>query len=254
MAEMEEIAVLIDNGVLTLGFNRPEKRNAITGAMYAELADQLNAAADNDEVGAVLIYGEGDDFTAGNDINDFLNNPPSGDNSNAPVWRFLIAIREFPKPIVASITGRAVGIGTTLLMHCDYVIAGRGTKLSMPFVNLGLVPEAASSYLLPIIMGHQRASELLLLGDVFSAEKAREYGLINEVVSDEESPVRGGEVAKQLADQPRNAIREAKRLIKKAHSQSVAQTMVEEGKLFQEALVSDEARDAFMNFISKKGK
>lgn len=129
--------------------------------MYAELADQLNAAADNDEVGAVLIYGEGDDFTAGNDINDFLNNPPSGDNSNAPVWRFLIAIREFPKPIVASITGRAVGIGTTLLMHCDYVIAGRGTKLSMPFVNLGLVPEAASSYLLPIIMGHQRASELL---------------------------------------------------------------------------------------------
>ncbi|GDX23758.1 enoyl-CoA hydratase [Actinomycetes bacterium] len=254
MAEMEEIAVLIDNGVLTLGFNRPEKRNAITGAMYAELADQLNAAADNDEVGAVLIYGEGDDFTAGNDINDFLNNPPSGDNSNAPVWRFLIAIREFPKPIVASITGRAVGIGTTLLMHCDYVIAGRGTKLSMPFVNLGLVPEAASSYLLPIIMGHQRASELLLLGDVFSAEKAREYGLINEVVSDEESPVRGGEVAKQLADQPRNAIRQAKRLIKKAHSQAVAQTMVEEGKLFQEALVSDEARDAFMNFISKKGK
>ena len=252
MAEMAEIAVLIDNGVLTLGFNRPEKRNAITGEMYAELADQLNAAADNDEVGAVLIYGEGDDFTAGNDINDFLNNPPSGDD--APVWRFLIAIREFPKPIVASITGRAVGIGTTLLMHCDYVIAGRGTKLSMPFVNLGLVPEAASSYLLPIIMGHQRASELLLLGDVFSAEKGREYGLINEVVADEESPVRGGEIAKQLADQPRNAIREAKRLIKKAHSQPVVQTMIEESKLFQEALVSDEARDAFMNFTSKKGK
>jgi enoyl-CoA hydratase/carnithine racemase len=252
MAEMEEIAVNIDNGVLALGFNRPDKRNAITGEMYAELADQLNAAVDNDEVGAVLIYGEGDDFTAGNDINDFLNNPPTVDN--APVWRFLIAIREFPKPLVASITGRAVGIGTTLLLHCDYVIAGKGTKLSMPFVNLGLVPEAASSYLLPLIMGHQRASELLLLGDVFSAEKAREYGLVNEVVSDEESPVRGGEVAKQLADQPRNAIRQAKRLIKSAHSQAVAQTMVEEGKLFQEALVSDEARDAFMNFISKKGK
>ena len=127
---MEEIAVHLDNGVLALGFNRPDKRNAITGEMYAELADQLNAAADNDEVGAVLIYGEGDDFTAGNDINDFLNNSPSDDN--APVWRFLIAIREFPKPLVASITGRAVGIGTTLLMHCDYVIAGNGTKLSMP--------------------------------------------------------------------------------------------------------------------------
>lgn len=249
---MDEISVRIADGVLALGFNRPEKRNAITGQMYAELAEQLNGAKDNDLIGSVLIYGEGDDFTAGNDINDFLNNPPS--DENAPVWQFLIAIRDFPKPVVAAITGRAVGVGATLLMHCDYVVAGSGTKLSMPFVNLGLLPEAASSYLLPLIMGHQRASELLLLGDVFSADKGREYGLINEVVTDVQCPIRGGEVAKQLADQPRNAIREAKRLIKKAHTQAVAQTMIEEGKLFQEAVNSDEVRNAFMNFIAKKGK
>lgn len=247
-----DIAISRDQGVLALGLNRPQKLNAITREMYATLAREINGANGDDEIGSVLIYGEGDDFTSGNDLNDFLEHPPTGDES--PVWHFLTAIRDFSKPLVAAISGRAVGVGVTMLFHCDYVIAGRNSKLSMPFVNLGLVPEAGSSYLLPLIAGHQRAAEMFMLGEVFSAQRGYEAGFINEVVDEEEVAVRAGERAKHLADQPRTAIRETKRLLRQDHKEQLTAVMAEEAKLFTAALASDEAREAFMKFLMKRGK
>ena len=247
-----DIAISRDQGVLALGLNRPQKLNAITREMYATLAREINGANGDDEIGSVLIYGEGDDFTSGNDLNDFLEHPPTGDES--PVWHFLTAIRDFSKPLLAAISGRAVGVGVTMLFHCDYVIAGRNSKLSMPFVNLGLVPEAGSSYLLPLIAGHQRAAEMFMLGEVFSAQRGYEAGFINEVVDEEEVAVRAGERAKHLADQPRTAIRETKRLLRQDHKEQLTAVMAEEAKLFTAALASDEAREAFMKFLMKRGK
>ncbi len=247
-----DIAISRDQGVLALGLNRPQKINAITREMYAILAREINDANVDDEIGSVLIYGEGDDFTSGNDLNDFLEHPPTGDES--PVWHFLTALRDFSKPLVAAISGRAVGVGVTMLFHCDYVIAGKNSKLSMPFVNLGLVPEAGSSYLLPLIAGHHRAAEMFMLGEVFSAQRGYESGFINEVVAEEEVAVRAGERAKHLADQPRTAIRETKRLLRQDHKEHLTSVMAEEARLFTAALQSDEAREAFMKFLMKKSK
>lgn len=247
-----DISISKDQGVLALGLNRPSKLNAITREMYATLAREINGANGDEEIGSVLIYGEGEDFTSGNDVNDFLEHPPTGDES--PVWHFLTALRDFPKPLVAAISGRAVGVGVTMLFHCDYVIASKNTRLSMPFVNLGLVPEAGSSYLLPLIAGHHRAAEMFMLGEVFSAQRGYEAGFINEVVEEEEVAVRAGERAKYLADQPRTAIRETKRLLREAHKAQLTAVMSEEARLFTEALGSDETRQAFMNFLMRKGK
>ena len=250
--EVMDIIVTKDQGVLSLGFNRPAKKNALTRQMYSILAEEISSANSDDEIGAVLIYGEGNDFTSGNDVNDFLEHPPTGNES--PVWHFLTAIRDFTKPLVAAVSGRAVGVGTTMLFHCDYVIAGEGSKFSMPFVNLGLVPEAGSSYLLPLIAGHHRAAELFMFGEACSAQRGYEVGFVNEVVSDEELAIRAGERAKQLADQPRTAMRETKRLLRHSHQKQLAAVMDEEAKLFTAALESDEAREAFMNFLMKKSK
>ncbi len=247
-----DISISKDQGVLALGLNRPSKLNAITREMYATLAREINGANGDEEIGSVLIYGEGEDFTSGNDVNDFLEHPPTGDDS--PVWHFLTALRDFSKPLVAAISGRAVGVGVTMLFHCDYVIASKNTRLSMPFVNLGLVPEAGSSYLLPLIAGHHRAAEMFMLGEVFSAQRGYEAGFINEVVEEEEVAVRAGERAKHLADQPRTAIRETKRLLREAHKAQLTAVMSEEARLFTEALGSDETRQAFMNFLMRKGK
>lgn len=252
MSESENLDIVVskDQGVLALGLNRPGKLNAITRDMYATLAREINGANDDDEVGALLIYGEGDDFTSGNDLNDFLEHPPTG--SDSPVWHFLTAIRDLTKPLVAAISGRAVGVGITMLFHCDYVIAGKSSRLSMPFVNLGLVPEAGSSYLLPLIAGHHRAAEMFMLGEVFTAQRGYEAGFINEVLDDSEVAVRAGERAKQLADQPRTAMRETKRLLRQGQRAQLTAVMEEEARLFTAALDSDETRAAFMNFLMKK--
>jgi|LakMenEpi03Aug12_release.lakeMendotaPanAssembly.Ray.scaffolds.fasta_scaffold219781_2 enoyl-CoA hydratase/carnithine racemase len=248
----QDVIASKDQGVLALGFNRPAKKNALTREMYAVLAREISAANSDDQVGAVLVYGEGDDFTSGNDVNDFLEHPPSG--SDSPVWHFLTALRDLTKPLVAAVTGRAVGVGTTMLFHCDYVIAGESSRFSMPFVNLGLVPEAGSSYLLPLIAGHQRAAELFMFGEPCSAQRGYEAGFVNEVILDENVAIRAGERAKQLADQPRTAIRETKRLLREAHQKQLTDVMQEEARLFSAALESDETREAFMNFLMKKGK
>jgi len=167
----------IDGAVLRLTLNRPEKKNAITQDMYQTLADKLNQAAGDFAIRAVVIDSNGDSFTAGNDINDFANNPQMHEGS--PVFNFLFAIHNFPKPLIAAVKGRAVGIGTTMLLHCDYVTANPDTKFSMPFVSLGLVAEGGSSYLFPRLVGHAKASEIFLTGRTFSADEALEMGVIH---------------------------------------------------------------------------
>lgn len=240
----------LDDSILTLTLNRPEKQNAITRDMYTFLADALQEATGDFGIRCVVITHEGPHFTAGNDLYDFLNSPPLEPGS--PVMRFLEQIHNFPKPLLAAVSGNAVGIGTTMLMHCDLVIADPTTKFSMPFVNLGLVPEAGSSILFPRLAGYQRAAQIFLTGDSFSAEHAKEIGLIAEI--DSQPLQRIKEFAAKISQQPPNAVLQTKALLKSELHDKVSAVMVAEGELFQMALQSDEAREAFMNFLSKKGK
>ncbi len=245
-----EILTHVDAGVMTLTLNRVEKKNAITSAMYGAMADALDAAAADAAVRAVVIQGHESIFSAGNDIGDFLNHPQSTPES--PVFRFLHGISTFPKPLVAAVCGPAVGIGTTLLLHCDLVYAGDNAVFSMPFVNLGLCPEAASSFLLPVQMGHARAAELLLLGEPFMAETALEIGLINRIVPPAEANALAQRQARKLAAKPLGALIETKRLMKKGHAGSVAERMAEEGASLGRMLREPAAREAFGAFMEKR--
>lgn len=247
---MEEILRETDGPILTLTLNRPSKQNALTRAMYQELADSLNAAGADQSIRAVIFRSSSKNFTAGNDIFDFLNDPPLEEGS--PVSNFLGAIHEFAKPLLAAVTGNAVGIGTTMLFHCDLVVAASSTNFSMPFVPLGLVPEAGSSLLFPRLVGHQAASKIFLTGESFNAEDALSFGLIAEISDDPYSRVL--EYAKKIAEQPPTAVIRTKALLKSDQHEKVKAVMRAEGELFHLALQSDEARDAFMNFLSKKGK
>jgi enoyl-CoA hydratase/carnithine racemase len=247
---MELIHTGRSGAVLRIEFNRPEKKNAITAAMYGALADTLVAADADDAVRVVLICGKPDVFTSGNDLSDFLANPPRGEDG-AP-FRFLRVISHFGKPVVAAVSGAAIGIGTTLLLHCDLVYAAIGTRFALPFVNLGLVPEAASSFLLPRLAGWPRAAELLLLGEPFSAEKAREIGLVNEVVAPGELLATAMATAQKLAQKPPGALRLAKSLMKDGLIAQVEQAMSREGKIFAGRLNSPEAKEAFSAFLEKR--
>lgn len=247
---MTEVLSQLDNAILTLTLNRPEKQNAITRDMYQFMADQLREANGNFSIRAVVITHEGPHFTAGNDLYDFLNAPPLEPGS--PVMQFLEQIHTFSKPLLAAVSGNAVGIGTTMLMHCDIVVASPTTKFSMPFVNLGLVPEAGSSILFPRLAGYQRASQIFLTGEPFSSEFAKEIGLIAEVHDNPKARI--GEFAAKIVTQPPNAVIQTKALLKSEMHDKVSAVMIAEGELFQMALQSDEAREAFMNFLSKKGK
>ena len=240
----------IDAGVMTLTINRVDKKNSITSAMYSVLADALDAAQADATVRAVVIQGHETIFSAGNDIGDFLNNPPSTQDS--PVFRFLRAISTFPKPIVAAVCGPAVGIGTTLLLHCDLIYAGDNAAFSMPFVNLGLCPEAASSLLVPQLMGYPRAAEALLLGEPFTAESALEMGLINRIVPPAEVNALAQRQAHKLAAKPISSVMETKRLMKKANAPRVAERMAEEGASFGRMLAEPAAREAFTAFMQKR--
>jgi len=247
---MTEVLSQLDNSILTLTLNRPEKQNAITRDMYQFMADQLREANGDFSIRAVVITHEGPHFTAGNDLYDFLNAPPLEPGS--PVMQFLEQIHTFSKPLLAAVSGNAVGIGTTMLMHCDIVVASPTTKFSMPFVNLGLVPEAGSSILFPRLAGYQRASQIFLTGEPFSSEFAKEIGLIAEVHDNPKARI--GEFAAKIVTQPPNAVIQTKALLKSEMHDKVSAVMIAEGELFQMALQSDEAREAFMNFLSKKGK
>lgn len=247
---MTEVLSQLDGSILTLTLNRPEKQNAITRDMYQFMADRLREANGDFGVRAVVITHEGPHFTAGNDLYDFLNAPPLEPGS--PVMQFLEQIHTFTKPLLAAVSGNAVGIGTTMLMHCDIVVASPSTKFSMPFVNLGLVPEAGSSILFPRLVGYQRASQVFLTGEPFSSDYAKEVGLIAEV--HDNPKIRIAEFASKIAAQPPNAVIQTKALLKSEMHDKVSAVMIAEGELFQMALQSDEAREAFMNFLSKKGK
>lgn len=236
--------------VLHLKLNRPEKKNALTQEMYQSLGTKINEAAADFGIRAVVISSEGDSFTAGNDINDFANNPQMDEGS--PVFNFLFAIHNFPKPLIAAVHGRAVGIGTTMLMHCDIVTANPNTIFSMPFVSLGLVAEGGSSYLFPRLVGHAKAAEILLTGRNFSADEALQMGLINSIAEDQLKAAM--KFAQELAEQPPTAVINTKALLKSGSHEALNQVMRAEGELFRMAMDSDEAQQAFMNFLLKKSK
>ena len=247
---MSQISSEQVGAVLLLKLNRPEKKNALTQEMYQTLATKINEAAGDFAIRCVVISSEGDSFTAGNDINDFANNPQMDEGS--PVFNFLFAIHNFPKPLIAAVQGRAVGIGTTMLMHCDIVTANPNSIFSMPFVSLGLVAEGGSSYLFPRLVGHAKASEILLTGRSFTAEEALQMGLINQVSSDHLSAAM--KFAQELAEQPPTAVINTKALLKSGSHEALNQVMRAEGELFRMAMDSDEAQEAFMNFLMKKSK
>jgi enoyl-CoA hydratase/carnithine racemase len=247
---MEEILRDTDGPILTLTLNRPSKQNALTRAMYQELADALSLAATDSAVRVVVIRSASANFTAGNDIFDFLNDPPLEEGS--PVSNFLGAIHDFPKPLLAAVSGNAVGIGTTMLFHCDVVVAASDSRFSMPFVPLGLVPEAGSSLLFPRLVGHQRAAKVFLTGEVFGASDALDFGLIAEVSDTPYESIR--QIARLISEQPPTAVIRTKALLKSDLHEKIKAVMRAEGELFHIALQSDEAREAFMNFLAKKGK
>ncbi|MBB6249878.1 enoyl-CoA hydratase-related protein [Nitrospirillum iridis] len=247
---MSQATVLVEdgNGVRTLVLNRPEKRNALTGAMYTALAEALTSAAADDAIGAVLIQGSGGSFTAGNDLADFLAGPPF--TADAPVIRFLRALATFPKPVVAAVEGHAVGIGTTLLMHCDLVYAAPTAHFVMPFVNLGLVPEAGSSVLAARLLGHPKAAAMLMAGEALTAEGAEDAGLINAEVPTETLYEHAMAKAVALAAKPRAAMAHTKALMRH-DTPHILETIAREATLFAQQLASAEARAAFQAFLSK---
>lgn len=247
---MSDILVHAEGGVLTLTLNRLERKNSITVAMYAGLADAIALAKDDAAVRVVLLQGHETVFCAGNDIGDFLDKPPAGQDS--PVFRFLRGIATFPKPLLAAACGPAVGIGTTMLLHCDLVYAGDNAALSLPFVNLGLCPEAASSLLLPQMLGYHRAAEALLLGEPFMAEAALEVGLVNRVLPPTETNAYANAQARKLAAKPLASLVETKRLMKKGQQQAVLQQMLDEGETFGRMLTAPAAREAFTAFMEKR--
>lgn len=247
---LPEILIHIDAGVMTITLNRLDRKNSITSVMYGAMADALEAANHDPAVRVVVIQGHESIFSAGNDIGDFLKNPPSTQDS--PVFRFLRGISSFPKPIVAAVCGPAVGIGTTMLLHCDLVYAGDNAAFSLPFVNLGLCPEAASSFLVPQLMGYPRAAEALLLGEPFMAETALEIGLINRIVPPTEANALAQRQALKLAAKPFSSLLETKRLMKKGNAGIVAERMAEEGASFGRMLQEPAAREAFTAFMEKR--
>ena len=247
---MTEIITSRQGDILIISFNRPDKMNAITRSMYAGLSQSLNDAAGDFGIRCVVITSEGDHFTSGNDIGDFMSNPPT--ESDSDVARFLRAILEFPKPLLAAVKGNAIGVGTTMLLHCDVVIASPDTCFSMPFTSLGLVPEAGSSMLFPNLVGYQRAAQIFMTGEPFSAEQAQEMGLVATV--SEDSLAEAMRIAKKIAAQPPQAIINTKALMKAGKHDAVAAVMRAEFEIFALALQSEEAAEAFMNFMSKRGK
>ena len=246
----DQIDFQIADGVAHIVINRPEKKNALTAAMYAGLVGAFQEAESAKSVRVSLIHGTNDCFTAGNDLQDFMNAPPTDDSS--PTVQFLKTVHAARKPIVAGVAGPAVGIGTTLLLHCDLVYADPKTRFQLPFVNLGLCPEFGSSFLLPQFVGHARAAELLLLGDVFSAQTALELGLINGISPEGQVIATATEKANQLAQRPAASLYLTKQLLKKAHSSPVSVTIDEELIEFGKRLKSPEAAEAFRAFFERR--
>jgi enoyl-CoA hydratase/carnithine racemase len=249
----DHVRIERDGAVLAITLARPDRRNAITVAMYRALADAFEAAAQEESLRLITIRGEGQDFTAGNDLGDFLAELPR-DSSDIPVWRLLRALARNRVPVAAAVHGNAVGIGTTMLFHCDFVIAEEGTRFSMPFVDLGLVPEAASSLLLPRLAGRRRAARYLLLGESFGPEEGREFGLVSHVAPKGQlAEALDGIVTKLLA-KPAEALRLTQQLLRKGEAEEVLERMELENGHFSERLTSTEVREAIAAFFASRAR
>ncbi len=244
------ITTQLENKVLSICFDRSDKMNAITDAMYLAAEKALIESSDNKEVRVVLFQGAGDHFTSGNDVVEFINKPPTG--GSPPVAKFLLALFRFPKPVVVAVTGLAVGIGTTMLAHCDYVVAASDARFKLPFVDLGACPEGGSSLLFPQLMGHSQAAELLMLADVFGADKAAQVGLVNKVVATEDTLAQAQKVAKKLSLKAPGAMIKAKSLLKQSYAADLELRLVQEIESFGEMLKSDEAKEALTAFVEKR--
>ena len=247
---MSDILTHIDHGIATITLNRVDKTNAFTAAMYADMTRFMEQVAQEYGVRVLVFQGHPTVFSAGNDIADFLHHPPS--TPEAPVFRFLEQISTFPKPVVAAVAGPAVGIGTTMLLHCDLVYAGDNAAFSMPFVNLGLCPEAACSLLAPLRMGHARASEALLLGEPFLADAALEMGVVNRSVAPVEVNAYAQAQAARLAAKPLSSLIETKRLLKADLQPKITARMAQEATVFARMLREPAAREAFAAFMEKR--
>lgn len=246
----EHVRVDIDEGICTITFSRPKKKNALTVAMYEAIVAGFAAARTRADVRVILLRGSDGVFTAGNDLADFMQAPPTGPDS--PVIELLTTLVACEKPLIAAVQGVAIGIGVTMLLHCDLVYAGESARFQLPFVNLGLCPEAASSYLLPRLMGYPRAAELVLLGEPFTAAIAHEYGLVNQVLADEAVVDRAQQIARMLAKKPPNAVRQSKKLMRDAQRAAIEQAMRAEAEVFARGLRSPEAAEAFQAFFQKR--
>ncbi|WP_036172403.1 enoyl-CoA hydratase [Massilia sp. 9096] len=241
------------DGILTIEFNRPERKNAITGAMYSTMAAALRDAEGDAGVRAILITGKPEIFTAGNDLDDFLNNVGEGKmTEDRPVFQFMSALESSSKPVVAAVAGAAVGIGTTMLMHCDLVYAADTARFSMPFAQLGLCPEFASSLLVAQAAGYTRAAEKLLLGEAFGAQEAFEMGIVAKVLPSSELLAFAQRQAAKLVKLPPASIRTTKALMKRSRAALVKETIAAENERFSAMLVGDEAKEAFTAFFEKR--
>jgi enoyl-CoA hydratase/carnithine racemase len=247
---MNDILTTNDSGVMTITFNRPEKKNSLTGAMYEMLASTLKEAAGDEQIRAIVLTGSEQMFSSGYDVGEFVKNPPV--ISDAPVWQFLRALNEFPKPVIASVCGIAVGIGVTMLLHCDLIFAGDNAKFSLPFVSLGVCPEAASSLLLPRLAGYQRAARMLLTGDPFDARLALEVGLVNQILPAAETRAFALSEARKLVAKPLSAVVETKRLMKMSERAAIEARMGEEIAVFGRMVTEGAAKEAFAAFGEKR--
>lgn len=238
------------DGICRLAMNRPDKKNALTIAMYTALTEAVEQAERDPAVRVILFSGAGGNFTSGNDLRDFLDHP--AEHESSPVFRFMTAIARAEKPLLAAVSGLAVGIGTTMLLHCDLVYAGTNARFLLPFANLGLCPEAGSSLLLPLLAGHRRASEILLFGEPFSAVKAKEIGLVNAILADSELESYALNQARKLTAKPQASIRLTKAMLKKTNARLIEGTIYEEARLLIERLKSPEAVEAFTAFFERR--
>lgn len=247
---MSDIVTERSGSILRIQLNRPEKKNAMTGSMYVALADLLNDAAKDDSIRVVVLHGAGDSFSAGNDVADFLKNSPGPGES--PQARLMNALVNFDKPIVAAVQGAAIGGGTTMLTHCDFVYAGESAKFQMPFINLGLVPEFGSSCSIPARIGHLRAAELFLLGLPFDAKRAAGLGLVTAVVPDEKLLETATDTAQKLAAKPAGALQASKKLLKRSTREQIQQAIKIENEEFASLISSADAKEAFTAFLEKR--
>ncbi len=248
---MSQIEVERDGAVQRIAINRPEKKNALTADMYSTLAEAVEQAEADTAVRVLLLHGKGDAFTAGNDLQDFLQKPWKG-QANPPAVRFIHAVAKAKKPVVAAVQGLVVGVGTTILLHCDLVYAANDARFLMPFVNLGIVPEAASTVLLPLLIGRQRATELFMLGSPLTAQRAYEMGLVNEVVPPEQVLQTATTAAQALASKPSAALGACKDLMQRPYRAEVERALREEVEVISERLDSPETREALAAFLEKR--